>query len=421
MEHKQTEATVTAIDEAQGIVEAIWAVMGNVDEGKDIIHPGAFTKTFNERGSQIKLLDNHRTDSVLSALGTVKELKELRRNELPQPLLDRYPDATGGAWGKFQFLLDTPEGKGAFTRIQHGAVKEWSFGYDAIDKDNTIVNKAGQRIPVRNLRQVRLYEVSPVLFGMNEATTTTSAKSDNKAVTRSEGDGAHPASHYLIVEDPEKTTTWHLRVRGMDGKPDHTLMGAAWAALHGGYRGNKYEGPGKQEAISKLTSLYNSEDLPTPGGKSMDFLTALASEATEEELHKMIYVLGETIGECIECEDSPDGKMATVALSLNQFTQAVMAWADRAIAMQPMVQPTGTMSKAGRMLNQQNARRIRAAVDNLHQCLKDAGLMDDDTGSQSENTPSTSNAKEAGTGMDDSTRLLKLIEIEQESLKLLEV
>lgn len=91
-----------------------------------------------------------------------------------------------------------------------------------------------------------------------------------KAVTKSEGDGKHPAGHYLIVEDPEKPTTWHLRVRGTDGKLDHTLMGAAWAALHGGYRGNKYEGPNKQEAISKLTSLYKSEDMPTPGGKSLE-------------------------------------------------------------------------------------------------------------------------------------------------------
>jgi hypothetical protein len=29
-------------------------------------------------------------------------------------------------------------------------------------------------------------------------------------------------------------------------------MGAAWAALHGGYRGNKYEGPDRSAAIAKL-------------------------------------------------------------------------------------------------------------------------------------------------------------------------
>jgi len=68
---------------------------------------------------------------------------------------------------------------------------------------------------------------------------------------------------YLVVEDREKKTTWHLQVKE-NGVPNHRLMGAAWAALHGGYRGNKYEGPGKQEAISKLTRLYAREGMDTP-------------------------------------------------------------------------------------------------------------------------------------------------------------
>lgn len=42
----------------------------------------------------------------------------------------------------------------------------------------------------------------------------------------------HPAKHYLVVENPYKPTTWHLRVYDVDGKIDHKLMGAAWAALH---------------------------------------------------------------------------------------------------------------------------------------------------------------------------------------------
>jgi phage I-like protein len=41
-------------------------------------------------------------------------------------------------------------------------------------------------------------------------------------------------------------------------------MGAAWAALHSGYRGNKYEGPGKEAAIAKLNALYKSEGMELP-------------------------------------------------------------------------------------------------------------------------------------------------------------
>jgi HK97 family phage major capsid protein len=89
-----------------------------------------------------------------------------------------------------------------------------------------------------------------------------------KAVTKKEADGEHPASHYLVVEDPESPSTWHLRVKDIDGNLDHRLMGAAWAALHGGYRGNKYEGPNKEEAISKLKKLYEREGLDLPGKTS---------------------------------------------------------------------------------------------------------------------------------------------------------
>ncbi len=90
------------------------------------------------------------------------------------------------------------------------------------------------------------------------------------AVTKSEGDGNHPASHYLIVEDPEHPSGWHLRVRDANGNVDHGLLGAAWAALHGGYRGNKYQGPGKEEALRKLKALYKSEGMELPSGQESE-------------------------------------------------------------------------------------------------------------------------------------------------------
>ncbi len=73
---------------------------------------------------------------------------------------------------------------------------------------------------------------------------------------------------FLVVEDPQKSTTWHLQVK-RNGKVDHGLMGAAWAALlGGGFRGNTYQGPNKTEAIAKLKKLYASEKMDTPATKS---------------------------------------------------------------------------------------------------------------------------------------------------------
>lgn len=85
-----------------------------------------------------------------------------------------------------------------------------------------------------------------------------------KAVTKAEGDCSHPASHYLVVEDSSKPTTWHLRVKDCSGKVDTRLLGAAHAALTKGYRGNKYAGPNKAKALAKLRSLYKSHGLDWP-------------------------------------------------------------------------------------------------------------------------------------------------------------
>ena len=73
----------------------------------------------------------------------------------------------------------------------------------------------------------------------------------------------YPASDFLVVEDPASPTTWHLQVK-RNGEPDHGLMGAAWAALHGGFRGNRYAGPQKAAALAKLKALYGAENLETP-------------------------------------------------------------------------------------------------------------------------------------------------------------
>jgi HK97 family phage prohead protease len=233
MDYKINQVEVLNTDEIKGEVEAIWATMGNLDSVGDIIHKGAFTKTFHERGSQVKLLDNHRQDSIMSSLGTVLELRELHGAEMPQKMLDANPEVTGGAWGRFQFLLDTPEGKGAFARIQKGAISQWSFGYDAVQKDHsTITSKDGKKVAVRNLRQVRLYEISPVLFPANDLTETVSAKS-----APSEG------KPYRAVEND--SGKWEVYKLDAEGNPTGDSLGSHDT---------------EEEAEAQIRALYAQEE-----------------------------------------------------------------------------------------------------------------------------------------------------------------
>jgi hypothetical protein len=92
-----------------------------------------------------------------------------------------------------------------------------------------------------------------------------------------------------LVTEPDGTK--HLPTSS-GGKPDHRLMGAAWAALHGGYRGNKYEGPDKSKAIARLRAMYAREGMTPPGDKA----------ATVENLEKGLYAVSQ-LAECVSMLD----------------------------------------------------------------------------------------------------------------------
>lgn len=102
------------------------------------------------------------------------------------------------------------------------------------------------------------------------------------------GANEYSSSAFLVVGDAEKPSTWHLRVKDSDGAVNHRLLGAAWAALHGGYRGNKYEGEDKDSALKKLKALYKSEGLETPtestkAADSLDDIINLVRQEFYEE------------------------------------------------------------------------------------------------------------------------------------------
>lgn len=188
------------VDAEKGIVEEVFSVFGNIDYGGDIIEPGAFTKTLNEARlaglKRIKVLDSHNLDSISHVIGVPLEIVEIGRDGLPAEVRSRFPDATGGVKATTQYLLDTPEGLGAFNRIKAGAVTERSFGFNIVQSkhekvkavkgdDGYRLDPDGEEITIRRLKEVRLMEYSVVIFGMNPATATVGVKARKgiKAVT----------------------------------------------------------------------------------------------------------------------------------------------------------------------------------------------------------------------------------------------
>jgi len=237
-ETKAMPGAIISADDETGIVRAVVSVFGIVDDGDDIIHPGAFTKTIVEHGSRIRVLNSHNNRDGLNVIGKALAMREVGRNELPLEILNAHPEATGGLETETQFLINTPEGRGIYDRIKAGALNEWSIGFDAVDTDNsrmkrksaadpvwemaiktddydpdsdplTLKDKNGKPRIVRNIRAVRLWEYSSVIWGMNESTTTVSVKEKDGEVTSGSDTYGTPAvdvMYHSNRDEPERLT-----------------------------------------------------------------------------------------------------------------------------------------------------------------------------------------------------------------------
>src|SRR5512136_2441383 len=155
MEHKQFAAYTGPINEAQGVVEKIVAVMGNIDQGGDRIWNGAFSKTIQERGLKIKGMDQHDSKSVRNVVAKTLEMRELNQGELPPDLVLKYPEATGGLWVKAQYILGTQAGRETFTLISQGAIDEASIGYDPIIAEYSTVDTPQGKKAIRELKEIK--------------------------------------------------------------------------------------------------------------------------------------------------------------------------------------------------------------------------------------------------------------------------
>lgn len=169
MEFKSVQ-TVSDVGEDR-IVEGYAAIMGNVDDGADILHLGAFSKTLSERKTRVRHLWQH--DFSQPPIAKILSLSEVKRDELPEEL--RESDQVQGALRIRRQYLTHPLAESVFEGIKSGAISEMSFGFDPIKFDFTELPELKKN--VRNLREVRLWDTSDVNWGMNNQTLASKANS----------------------------------------------------------------------------------------------------------------------------------------------------------------------------------------------------------------------------------------------------
>ena len=155
------------IDKAEGIVECFVAGIGNKDSVGDIIQPGAFTESLKRRKPRV--VWGH---SWNDPIGKVLEIYEVGPNDPRLP--EKMKKANiGGLYAKVQFNLGTEKGREAFASVAFfGKDQEWSIGYKTLQATFDPSRQANI------LREVELYECSPVLHGANQLTGTISVKND---------------------------------------------------------------------------------------------------------------------------------------------------------------------------------------------------------------------------------------------------
>lgn len=150
-------------------VTGIFAVHGNVDDGNDRSWPGSFANVSVNGRNRARFLWMHNGQDP--PIASIDYVKELTREELPTSVLGFAPDATGGVEVRRTYL-DTPRGNEVLAGIKAGVIEEMSYAYDVTRFDFETVNER----QIRNIREVKLYDISDVTWGMNPATVAAKSK-----------------------------------------------------------------------------------------------------------------------------------------------------------------------------------------------------------------------------------------------------
>lgn len=125
-----------------GTFKGYAAMFGNVDLGGDVIERGAFKEIIKGRNGKVKILNQHSTRDPIGVADVEQDDKGLRFEG--------------------QLILEAASARSAYALMKGGALDGMSIGYDTLPGGYEIL-KSG----IRQLKALKLWEISPVTFGMN--------------------------------------------------------------------------------------------------------------------------------------------------------------------------------------------------------------------------------------------------------------
>ena len=173
------------------VVKQVFSVFGVIDMFRDRIRRGAFKKTLAERMKKIRILWQH--NNRAPPIAVLLDAFEIGKRDLPDEIREKFPEATGGLEGVVEYL-DTERGNEVLAGIKADAINENSIGYDAIQVKITDEEVSeGLKIKIRDLIEIRLWDLSPVNWGANPATFNLKVAIPFKATGITDGEWKEPA------------------------------------------------------------------------------------------------------------------------------------------------------------------------------------------------------------------------------------
>lgn len=309
-------------------------------------------------------------DYSLPPTAVPKELREATRTEIEDffPESNLSPEVSGGLIVVREYLR-TPRGDEILEALRVGAITEMSFAYDPIKFDFEELkptNEATAEFPrlIRNLRELRLWETSDVIWGMNSQTIAAKTAVPYKDTgTADEGatwsgpslsdftdavwdelsdaERRRIGNHYAFSENwpPEKFSDLklphHLAQKTGVGPCVWRGTAAAMGALLGARGGVDIPGGDRRAVYDHLAKHYSQFDKEPPDFKLLELAFLLEtfdvkegrvlSARNLERLKEALAVLSEILLAAEPQDEEEDEKLRREALTAEVFQRMEIA------------------------------------------------------------------------------------------------
>ena len=380
-EYKKIHVEFKEKDGVEGKVRAVFSLFDDIDSDGDVVLPSAIKSGFDPVNDEVPMVWAHQWDKPIGRGKIVKD------------------DSKAVFDG--EFFMDTDSGSEAYKLVKNmGNLQQWSFGFRVNDseygkfkKDNT------EETEVRYLKDLSVYEVSPVLVGANQDTFTMAIKSQNQD-PEEKGVLGHDSFQKEDPEEEEKAVAvgdmfmtpaeaeQRAKELGCNGSHQHDSNGQVFympCATHEDYEARMKKYNHALQSISSIASGIKEvlNFVPTDE-KSLDLL---------EQITQSIDILLDKDQEVSEKSASVQGKR------FSDEVKDVLAALNNLVA---RVQSIGELrAKNGRKLGVSATEALRTVQESVQDAFDEIDKFVEEFGSEG--------------ALEDTTEIVDEVEVQEET------